>query len=604
MPRLILNAGQQSALNHLQKFLRIPINSASLKTCCATLSGYAGTGKTTLTRKLVDSAKLMNLTVMGVAPTHKARKVLHYMLNSDRSVFSVVIQSITVASMLYKLRQHSYIGSKNYRSRGGSKFSQADLFLIDEVSMITDEDFELIVKFAQSHRKKVIFIGDPAQIPNPSQGLKLLIDPQTEARYLIKKTNQAFELENHYQLTELMRQSKDNPVIKIYQQLRNNLDSELDLSSFQDTCSDAGIWINQYDQFIEQIKSCLLQQPLDTLFKYRIISYTNDSVNQYNQLVRQILSYTEPFVRGELLMGYQNIGYPERIIENGQDYQVINLQKTTSHVISYLHRTKRARKEHKKYSNLVGTLVTIMPIFDNAFNNNRVLFFPEITSSANNSVFSQLIVLAERNNQTNSTLMDFQNYQALKETLIFKKNIYRIKSKTGYRIVSEQEMKNLHPLLLTNVNEIIKEVVTNGPERATTKAPMGMYRTVVASKLGQQIKAKYPKLIEQRLRDLKSLSENEKLIDRFQIVEKDIDYGYAITAHKAQGSTYHTVFIDQSNFDLIRNRWNYHYQALESRIREKNQLKYVAFTRPSERAIVYSSASLNVVSAGDQHESK
>ena len=44
--------------------------------------GQAGTGKTTITRKIVEYARSMKrLKVVGVALTHKARRVLEQVLN-------------------------------------------------------------------------------------------------------------------------------------------------------------------------------------------------------------------------------------------------------------------------------------------------------------------------------------------------------------------------------------------------------------------------------------------------------------------------------------------------------------------------------------------
>jgi len=57
---------------------------------------------------------------------------------------------------------------------------------------------------------------------------------------------------------------------------------------------------------------------------------------------------------------------------------------------------------------------------------------------------------------------------------------------------------------------------------------------------------------------------------------KDIDYGYAITTHKAQGSTYTKVVILENDINA------------NPIIKERNQIKYVAFTRPTHSAIVLS----------------
>jgi exodeoxyribonuclease-5 len=74
-----------------------------------------------------------------------------------------------------------------------------------------------------------------------------------------------------------------------------------------------------------------------------------------------------------------------------------------------------------------------------------------------------------------------------------------------------------------------------------------------------------------------------KTIDKFsnglyrstsEVIVKDLDYGYAITGHKSQGSTYSHVFVMEND---INDNWI---------LKERNQIKYVALTRPSMTATV------------------
>jgi exodeoxyribonuclease-5 len=58
------------------------------------------------------------------------------------------------------------------------------------------------------------------------------------------------------------------------------------------------------------------------------------------------------------------------------------------------------------------------------------------------------------------------------------------------------------------------------------------------------------------------------------VIVKDLDYGYAITGHKCQGSTYSHVFVMEND---INDNWV---------LKERNQIKYVALTRPSLTATV------------------
>ena len=55
----------------------------------------------------------------------------------------------------------------------------------------------------------------------------------------------------------------------------------------------------------------------------------------------------------------------------------------------------------------------------------------------------------------------------------------------------------------------------------------------------------------------------------------DVDYGYALTVHKSEGSTYYDVFIEYSN--LLANRKD----------TEKNKLLYTAITRCENKLHVY-----------------
>ncbi|PWG68587.1 hypothetical protein DF186_24840, partial [Enterococcus hirae] len=74
-----------------------------------------------------------------------------------------------------------------------------DLFLVDEASMITDNDVNLIMNYALQYKKKVLFIGDKCQIPNPSQ--KYICKNEIAT----KRDSIAFDIPNKFKLTTIVR---------------------------------------------------------------------------------------------------------------------------------------------------------------------------------------------------------------------------------------------------------------------------------------------------------------------------------------------------------------------------------------------------------------
>ena len=127
-------------------------------------------------------------------------------------------------------------------------------------------------------------------------------------------------------------------------------------------------------------------------------------------------------------------------------------------------------------------------------------------------------------------------------------------------------IKESHSLLFTKINDII---ILDELKQKSIKQ----------TKLFEKINTLYEDIVIHRMNDNKMMGDSENFADKYKVIEKDIYYGYSITAHKSQGSTYNSVIVDEPDFQKIHNGWNYRYNKLESRIKEKNQLRYVAYTR-------------------------
>lgn len=546
---------QNEALEHIKTFLKTPINVNEKTTQVALLEAVAGCGKTTLMKFVVQYIrKELKKEVMCVAPTHRARKVIENIIN-EKSLFK--FQACTIASLLNKTRSHSYIGTRRYESNGENKIAMFDIFIIDEISMTLDSDINEIEQYAKIHQKKILYIGDIHQIPNPSQGLGMYRD-DNDSFYCEKKDSKAFLTQNKSTLHTVMRQDKENDMVDFYDKIRQDLNEDSTFSEYH------GKQVDIYSQS-QVFDSKILEEFKKNKESTRVLVYTNNAVQYYNELIRKSLyEDKEDFHIGEILMGYTNIGYPVHIIENGQDYIISSVRYTKTHRID-------------NYT-ACGHLVETQEIFPSLKNTaqylgaKQTLFFPEIEAEENYDLLNRLIELAEKVNSKDSTKIDFAKYSQLKSRIIFRKNIY----KYNKHIEAETSFKKNHSLLFSNVNDVI-ETSVNGD------------RCVVENELYKDLMLLYPNLINDRLKDTKSISDDELFADQFQILEKDIDYGYAITAHKSQGSTIDVVFINDNEFDRIKNTWNARKNMVEKRMKEKNQLRYVCYTRAKKHLYVLTS---------------
>ena len=536
-----LTDDQESALIGILEFIQRPIEE--YQDCSAILYAAAGCGKSYLTRHIADVLRGM-YSIAGVAPTHKARKVLDKFLNNNSFHY---IKTITVASLLNKLRSHSHIGTKHY-SGTGSKMDLYDIFIIDEASMISDDDIKKIISYAYQYEKKVLFVGDKYQIPNPIQRYVI------EDGFAYKADSCVFNIPG-FELTTNLRQHENNPIISIYSELRNAIQEKREPHINRETIMENNIgvkFITDRKEWYKEISTVLSGVDKNHLHEYRIIAYTNDAVKTHNQTIRKILGKNIKPEIGELLMGYNNVGFPEPYVSNSQDYYITQSTETYNHKIL-------------DFFGLVGTKIITREVDTNK---SACLFVPNIGHVQNQPILQELVKRAEKVNKAWSTKNDYRKYYDIRNKLIFMDNIYKFDNK----IIGESEFKNAHPLLFKHINEVI-DFETD---------------TILANKLSQDIKEIYGDILSERINDNKIFSDTEKLCDKMCIIEKDIDYGYSITAHKSQGSTYKTVFIDDIDFEKLKDHYNYKLGYIIKSVKEKTQLKYVAYTRPTDSAYVYS----------------
>lgn len=182
-----LNEGQRQAVKDI-----LMSNS-----CLNVLTGYAGTGKTSVTKVILNIYTKYN---------HGEFKLCAL---SGRAS-SILGESSGYPQFANTIHRTLGFGEGGWHFTKDSKFTTTDVLVIDEISMI---DFYLLYSILApvTPNMKVILLGDSGQLPSLSFG----------------KTIETLELFNNdinrNQLTQIMRQSEDAFISKVANEARQNI---------------------------------------------------------------------------------------------------------------------------------------------------------------------------------------------------------------------------------------------------------------------------------------------------------------------------------------------------------------------------------------------
>lgn len=177
---LVLTNGQEIGL-------KVAVERYNTHQPYTTIVGYAGTGKTTLVKFIVDELQLKDVDVVYIAYTGKAALVLR---NKGCT------NAMTAHRLLYKSEEQPDGTFIHIPKKKLDKYYS--LIVCDEASMLPQEMIDLLL----SHNIHVLFLGDNAQLP-PIEGKQTILD-----------NPDVF-------LTEITRQALDNPIIKLSMDVRD-----------------------------------------------------------------------------------------------------------------------------------------------------------------------------------------------------------------------------------------------------------------------------------------------------------------------------------------------------------------------------------------------
>ncbi|MCP9823407.1 ATP-dependent RecD-like DNA helicase [Cyanobium sp. L1E-Cus] len=154
-----LTADQQAAAAAFADWLAAPADGTPF-----VLSGYAGTGKTFLSMRFLAQVEATGLCWTVVAPTHKAVGVLRSYL-AGAGLSPTWFPSTIHRLLRLKLKRQRDIERCEETEQTAVALEHLGLVLIDEASMVDSTLLEISLRCAHPFRTRLVFVGDPAQLP-------------------------------------------------------------------------------------------------------------------------------------------------------------------------------------------------------------------------------------------------------------------------------------------------------------------------------------------------------------------------------------------------------------------------------------------------------
>lgn len=298
------NYQQVDALNAMDEFVKSDRTSM-------TLSGFAGTGKTSIMEMLAQKMKKNYKPVMFCASTNKAAAVLKEKVSEAgfdaqtlNKVFGITVEVDS---------SRSYNAKNLVNKLKDPNIAPGTTVIIDEASMINEVNYNILNKIAKEKGLKIIYVGDEAQLPpvNETKISKVFRDNKNE----IKKLT-------------IVERTDDNAILKEATNLRNGEQLSQE-SSFNDKGEGVAYIKHNNTNGIDAVINHFIPQLQIDPNSFRILAYTNAAVSNYNTKVRNLLGYNDPVPRvGEPIMGYSNWGYTWTK-KNGGTYKFINSEAYT-----------------------------------------------------------------------------------------------------------------------------------------------------------------------------------------------------------------------------------------------------------------------------------
>lgn len=317
------------------------------------LKGYAGTGKTTMIKSVIPKLQAIGKNVSLMAPTGRAAKVLSEKTGFAASTIHRAIYAFDKMQVVRhdeagQLIETNHTKGQSLRSKGADDMQfwfgivqmepgddpSKNIFIVDESSMIssmpansetlhfgTDVLLDDLLTYAQLHLGgKIIFVGDPAQLPPVGDNKSAALD---EAYFQGKALGVS-----SFELTEVIRQSGESAILKNAMMIRDLLKSD---------CRNRLLFERKKGEVEDMqpedvVESFYESAPNPQIGDSVIIGYTNSLVKEYNDAIRRrYFPDSEHVMPGDILQVVRNNANSELAISffNGDFVRVLDVSEKT-----------------------------------------------------------------------------------------------------------------------------------------------------------------------------------------------------------------------------------------------------------------------------------
>lgn len=264
-----LNQGQQQALDTLLTAAIDPSQKL------ITLSGPAGSGKTTILKHLIKELKDLAVLMPEYLTTW------HFTATTNKAVAAL---SDAIGPTVKVTTIHSLLGLVPHQGklmqRRASTAQYNSIVVIDEASYIGAELAGFIAKIVE-HVALVIFVGDSYQLPPVKDEISDIFDPKIIPQI---------------ELTQVMRQADGNPIQELSLDLRDVVKHHAEPNIILDDVNIA--WLNS-DDFIKAFcNDCIISAP----GAVRALAWTNHTAQHYNEQAALACNGRTEFQAGDIVV--------------------------------------------------------------------------------------------------------------------------------------------------------------------------------------------------------------------------------------------------------------------------------------------------------------